>query len=125
MPFLSRTQPFCDGAHRKFNTGITPLEVKIPDGQQEKQYFCLCRQSKTLPYCDGTHRTLPASVETVKERKAREHKEKIVKYSVWGAGVATALVAGIWLAKKLFSGGKAENGNAASSSSSSSGRFTE
>jgi CDGSH-type Zn-finger protein len=50
----SRKQPFCDGSHE--GTGITPMQVNIPESKTV--YWCGCKHSKNKPFCDGTHREL-------------------------------------------------------------------
>ena len=51
---LSKTQPFCDGAHQ--GTGIAPTaHVAEKTG---KAYFCGCKGSKTGALCDGAHKDL-------------------------------------------------------------------
>lgn len=53
---LSENQPFCDGSHKKYNTGMSPIVVTVE--KTEKVAWCGCKRSKNKPYCDGTHRTL-------------------------------------------------------------------
>jgi CDGSH-type Zn-finger protein len=50
----SKTQPFCDGAHKV--TDITPVKFELTEAKQV--YFCGCKHSRTSPLCDGTHKTL-------------------------------------------------------------------
>lgn len=53
----SEKQPYCDGSHKRLNTGITPMVVEVPkDG---KVAWCGCKHSATKPFCDGTHKKLP------------------------------------------------------------------
>ncbi|KAF0852802.1 AgCISD_1 putative mitochondrial CDGSH iron-sulfur domain-containing protein [Andalucia godoyi] len=84
---LSKNQPFCDGAHRKENTGMKPL--KFAPEQSGEAWLCMCKQTKTPPYCDGSHTEL---------RKAKERRDKIVKYA--GLAAITAVLAAIFLKKK-------------------------
>ena len=53
----SATQPFCNGAHGRDNTGMRPVVVNLTEAKRVA--WCGCKQTKTPPYCDGTHRTLP------------------------------------------------------------------
>ncbi len=53
----SQNQPYCDGSHKRLNTGISPVAVTIDAAK--KVAWCGCKHSKTKPFCDGTHRTLP------------------------------------------------------------------
>ena len=50
----SKTQPWCDGAHR--DTGHTP--VKTEYSEAKKVSMCNCKHTKNPPYCDGSHATL-------------------------------------------------------------------
>ncbi len=53
---LSVTQPYCDGSHKKENTGFTPIVIQI-----EKTgiiAWCGCKHSNNKPFCDGTHKKL-------------------------------------------------------------------
>ncbi len=52
----SATQPFCDGAHERLNTGIEPVMVTIEKAGTKA--FCGCKKTRTPPYCDGTHTSL-------------------------------------------------------------------
>lgn len=61
----SKTQPFCDGAHKEVNKslGDLPAEekfkpVRITAEKAEQIWLCMCKHTKTPPYCDGTHKTL-------------------------------------------------------------------
>jgi CDGSH-type Zn-finger protein len=50
----SKTQPFCDGAHK--GTEFTPTQYKAEkDGTV---YFCGCKHSATGALCDGSHKGL-------------------------------------------------------------------
>jgi CDGSH-type Zn-finger protein len=50
----SKTQPFCDGAHK--GTEFTPLEFKLD--QPKKVALCLCKHTAGSPFCDGAHKKL-------------------------------------------------------------------
>lgn len=51
----SKTQPFCDGSHKK-TEGIKPQKLVI---EQKKVYkICGCKESKLGPICDNSHRDL-------------------------------------------------------------------
>lgn len=53
---LSQNQPYCDGSHKRENTGLSPITVQIEkDG---KIAWCGCKHSYNKPYCDGTHKKL-------------------------------------------------------------------
>jgi len=52
----SEKQPYCDGAHKRLNTGMAPIKVEIKEAG--KVAWCGCKHSKTNPYCDGSHRSL-------------------------------------------------------------------
>ena len=52
----SANQPFCDGSHKKLNTGITPVKVNVE--QAGSFSFCGCRASVLGAKCDGTHKKL-------------------------------------------------------------------
>jgi CDGSH iron-sulfur domain-containing protein 3 len=51
---LSKSQPFCDGSHRKLDNGITPQAFVAEE--TKKHWLCGCRQSDSLPFCDGAHK---------------------------------------------------------------------
>lgn len=48
---LSKSQPFCDGAHE--GTGISPVKFIVTE--RETRYLCGCRATNGQPFCDGTH----------------------------------------------------------------------
>lgn len=50
----SKTQPFCDGAHR--GTGLGPKEVLVTEAKTVA--WCGCKRTGGAPFCDGSHRTL-------------------------------------------------------------------
>ena len=50
----SKSQPFCDGAHK--GTGMAPTMFKAD--KTETVYFCGCKHSKMGATCDGTHKSL-------------------------------------------------------------------
>jgi CDGSH-type Zn-finger protein len=52
----SSSQPFCNGAHSKEETGMKPIIFKSE--KSETVYLCGCKQTKNPPYCDGTHNSL-------------------------------------------------------------------
>ena len=52
----SEKQPFCDGAHKRKNTGMHPIVVKIDTAK--KVAWCGCKESANKPFCDGTHSKL-------------------------------------------------------------------
>jgi CDGSH-type Zn-finger protein len=51
---LSKTQPFCDGAHKETDHLPELFEAK----KSGTVYFCGCRHSAKGALCDGTHKTL-------------------------------------------------------------------
>ena len=52
----SQKQPFCDGAHGREGTDLTPIKWEAPFSKTV--YFCACKQSKNAPLCDGSHNEL-------------------------------------------------------------------
>ncbi len=60
---LSKTQPFCDGSHRK--TAFKPVVFNIEEPQEA--YLCMCKHTQSPPYCDGTHKSLPEEEEEEEE----------------------------------------------------------
>ena len=53
----SKTQPFCDGAHKTSGTGLTPVKVTIDVAK--KVAWCGCKHSAKQAMCDGSHKRLP------------------------------------------------------------------
>ena len=51
---LSKSQPFCDGAHQ--GSGMRALEVEIVENRIVA--WCACKRAKTGPFCDGSHKAL-------------------------------------------------------------------
>lgn len=52
----SEKQPFCDGSHKRKNTGKTPVVLTLDVAK--KVAWCGCKESANKPYCDGTHSKL-------------------------------------------------------------------
>ena len=50
----SKTQPFCDGAHK----GGEFSPTKYTADESKTVYFCGCKNSKAGVCCDGTHKSL-------------------------------------------------------------------
>jgi len=50
----SKTQPFCDGAHK--GTGFTPFKTEI--SEKKSVAWCACKQTQHKPFCDGSHKSL-------------------------------------------------------------------
>lgn len=50
----SKTQPFCDGAHK----GSDFAPTKFTAEESKTVYFCGCKHGKNGPLCDGTHKSL-------------------------------------------------------------------
>ena len=51
---LSKNQPFCDDSHQV--TECEPLDYIATENQ--KVFFCGCKQTHQSPLCDGTHAKL-------------------------------------------------------------------
>jgi CDGSH-type Zn-finger protein len=51
----SKSQPFCDGAHK--GTGFVPLKTEIKEAKTVA--WCGCKHTKNAPFCDGSHAKLP------------------------------------------------------------------
>jgi CDGSH-type Zn-finger protein len=49
---LSKSQPFCDGAHK--GGPFTP--TKYSADVSKEVYFCGCKASANAPLCDGSHK---------------------------------------------------------------------
>ncbi len=55
---LSKTQPFCDGAHKanKNEDGTSKMKSVVYEADEDKLvYFCGCKHSKKGVICDGAH----------------------------------------------------------------------
>ena len=50
----SKSQPFCDGAHK--GSAFVPLKIVVDEPKEA--YLCACKQTEKPPYCDGTHKKL-------------------------------------------------------------------
>lgn len=50
----SKTQPFCDGAHK--GTGFVPSKVELTEAKTVA--WCGCKHSKNGAFCDGSHSKL-------------------------------------------------------------------
>jgi CDGSH-type Zn-finger protein len=50
----SKTQPFCDGAHK--GTEFTPMEFVLEE--KKRVALCQCKRTEGEPHCDGTHKNL-------------------------------------------------------------------
>jgi len=53
----SQNQPYCDGSHKRLNTGMHPVIAEIKEAGEVA--WCGCKHSGHKPFCDGTHKTLP------------------------------------------------------------------
>ena len=50
----SKTQPFCDGAHR--TTSFAPQLFEL--SEEKTVALCACKRTAGSPYCDGSHTKL-------------------------------------------------------------------
>lgn len=48
--------PYCDGAHSREETGLSPIVCDIEVAG--KKAVCQCHKSENMPWCDGTHSRL-------------------------------------------------------------------
>jgi CDGSH iron-sulfur domain-containing protein 3 len=48
---LSKTQPFCDGSHKR--TSFSPLEYRATEAGIRQ--FCGCKRTANPPFCDAKH----------------------------------------------------------------------
>jgi CDGSH-type Zn-finger protein len=55
----SNDLPYCDGSHKRMNTGCQPIHCEVTEPGQK--WVCQCHQSGNLPWCDGTHKRLPGA----------------------------------------------------------------
>jgi len=53
----SKTQPFCDGSHKRVPGGFSPVAGEIKEAKTVA--WCGCKHSATKPFCDGSHKRLP------------------------------------------------------------------
>ncbi|CAD5117954.1 DgyrCDS6695 [Dimorphilus gyrociliatus] len=58
----SRSQPFCDGQHRRID-GTSEIKrtqkfrpIRFTVEKSKEYWLCNCKQSNNRPYCDGTHK---------------------------------------------------------------------
>jgi len=51
---LSENLPYCDGAHNREQTGLSPFVCEIADAG--KKAICQCHRSANMPFCDGSHK---------------------------------------------------------------------
>lgn len=49
----SEKLPYCDGAHTRMQTGLSPHVVEITEPC--KKALCQCHRSENMPWCDGMH----------------------------------------------------------------------
>ncbi|XP_030321785.1 CDGSH iron-sulfur domain-containing protein 3, mitochondrial [Calypte anna] len=50
----SKSQPFCDGAHKTAAPGVSPL--RFTPQEDTRALLCGCKRTRTPPYCDGSHK---------------------------------------------------------------------
>ncbi len=55
---LSAKIPYCDGAHSREGTDVTPIVVEV--AETGTKAICQCFKSRKKPWCDGTHSRLGA-----------------------------------------------------------------
>ncbi len=48
----SKTQPFCDGAHKE-EGAFSPLKFELTE--PKRVAMCQCKHSENQPFCDGRH----------------------------------------------------------------------
>ena len=49
----SATLPYCDGAHKREETGLHPCVLEVTDAGRKA--VCQCHRTGESPWCDGTH----------------------------------------------------------------------
>jgi len=49
-------KPYCDGSHKMFNRGKSPIEFEASQAKRMAIYDC--GQSSKRPFCNGTHTKL-------------------------------------------------------------------
>ena len=52
---LSKSQPFCDGSHKKEGK-FSPIAWTAE--KSGEKWFCGCKQTAHAPFCDGSHKAL-------------------------------------------------------------------
>ncbi|XP_075211069.1 uncharacterized protein LOC142318370 [Lycorma delicatula] len=52
----SKTQPFCDGTHKKPQLKIKLRPVRLEVAKEKDYWLCNCKQTANRPFCDGTHK---------------------------------------------------------------------
>jgi CDGSH-type Zn-finger protein len=52
----SAALPYCDGSHKRLQTGCSSIKVEIAEAGT--RWVCQCHRSANLPWCDGTHERL-------------------------------------------------------------------
>ncbi|MFQ5423719.1 MAG: CDGSH iron-sulfur domain-containing protein [Phycisphaerae bacterium] len=50
---LSAKLPYCDGAHSREGTDVSPIVLTLEEAS--KKAVCQCYRSANKPWCDGTH----------------------------------------------------------------------
>lgn len=55
----SKSQPLCDGTHRKkiWERHIKERPVRVQVAETKEYWLCNCKQTKHRPFCDGSHRS--------------------------------------------------------------------
>eukprot|EP00937_MAST-01D_sp_MAST-1D-sp2_P000957 g957.t1 len=83
---LSKNQPWCDGSHARFKTGMKPVTFVAEESGDRG--MCMCKRTGNPPYCDGTHARLKASdIEDMMAHPPRAHGA--------GAGAHPAAAVGV------------------------------
>lgn len=52
---LSEKLPYCDGAHKRHDTGLSPVVCEISEAEVGEKWVCQCHRTGTPPWCDGSH----------------------------------------------------------------------